>query len=136
MATVPVTKVMFQGNNLYQVNITGVFDTADATNYVVIDRSTLIGPDGVNIADKLRVDEITWSVSAGFEAVTLSWDFGTDEIIEHLSGQGYMDFRPSGGKVPAGTPATVTEGDILLTTLGGATAADTFSIYLNLRLKQ
>lgn len=134
MATVPVIKTMFSGNNILQVNITGAFDTADATNYIVINRSTLTGPSGV-LPSSLKIEEITWTVSAGFEAVTLSWDFATDEVIEYLSGQGYMDFRPSGGKAPSGTPANATEGDILLTTTGGAATADTFSIYLNIRLK-
>lgn len=131
MATV---KVLFSGKNQYIVNVTHTWVTADETNVVIVDRSTLVGPDGVNIPSKIRVDEITWSISGSLETVKLSWDFGTDEVIELLSSAGYYDYRPYGGKVPSGTPGTVTEGDILLSTVGGA-ANDSYSILLHCTLK-
>lgn len=131
MATV---KVLVSGNNKRIVNITHTWVGADETGVVVVDRSTLIGPDGVNIPAKIRVDEITWSCSPALDTVRLDWDFATDEVIENLQGAGYIDYRPYGGKVPSGTPATATEGDIILTTLGGA-ANDSYSILLHCTLK-
>ena len=130
MATV---KVMVSGSRKYIVNITGVFNTTDESNVVVIDRSTLTGPGGV-LPGRIRVDEITWAVGVGFDYVLLDWDDATDEVIEYLQGQGYMDYRPYGGKSMTGDPTTDTEGDIQLSTSGGA-AGDTYSILLHCTLK-
>lgn len=130
MATV---KTLVSGNNKHVVRITHTWVSADETDQVVVDRSALIGPDGVNIPGKIRVDEITWSISGSLETVRLEWDFGTDEVIANLSGAGYQDFRPYGGSNPSGTPATATEGDIILTTTGGA-ANDSYDITLHCTL--
>lgn len=129
MATV---KTLISGRNKLEINVTHVWATADETNVVIIDRSALTGPNGV-LPAKVRIDEITWSIGPGIDYVKLSWDFATDETIELLQGQGFMDYRPSGGKNPSGTPASVTEGDVLLSTVGGA-AGDSYSILLKCTL--
>jgi hypothetical protein len=131
MATV---KTMVSGTRKLVVNITGTFSVSDESNVVVINRSDLTGPDGVNIPGRIRVDEITWAVGVGFDYVLLDWDDAADEVIEYLQGQGYMDYRPYGGKSMSGDPTTDTEGDIQLSTLGGATG-DTYSILLHCTLK-
>lgn len=129
-----VMKVMINGTRKYVVNITGVFNSSDETNVVVINRSDLTGPGGV-LPNKIRIDEVTWAVGSGFSYVMLEFDDGTDEVIEYFQGQGYMDYRPHGGKSMTAEPASATEGDVLLTTLGGA-SEDTYSILLNCTLKQ
>jgi hypothetical protein len=126
MATV---KTLISGNNKLVINVTHTWVTADETNVIIIDRSGLVGPDRVNIPGKIRIDEITWSVSPGLDTVKLSWDFSTDEVIENIQGAGYMDYRPYGGKNPSGTPATATEGDVLLSTVGGA-VGDSYSLLI------
>ena len=131
MATV---KTMVSGNRKLIVNITWTYSVGDESDVVVVDRSTLIGPDGVNIPGRIRIDEITWAVGVGFDYVELSWDDATDEVIEYLQGQGYMDYRQAGGKSMTGDPTTDTEGDIQISTSGGA-AGDTYSIYLMCTLK-
>ncbi len=125
MATV---KTLVSGSRKLIVNITHTWVTADETNVVVVDRSALVGSP-----NNIRVDEITWSITPGLEIVKLSWDLATDEVIEILSGQGYMDYRSVGGKNPGTAPATATEGDILLSTVGGA-AGDAYSILLHCTL--
>ena len=130
MATV---KVLHSGGRNYIVNITGAFSAADETDVVVVDRSTLLTANG-NTPNKIRVNEITWAVGVGFDYVLLEWDDGTDEAIEYLQGQGYMDYSMFGGKSPAADPGSATEGDIILTTSGGATG-DTYSILLHCILK-
>ena len=131
MATV---KTMVSGNRKLVINITGIFSVSDESNVVVIDRSTLTGPDGVNIPGRIRVDEITYTSGVGFDYVLLEFDDATDEVIEYLHGPGYFDYRPYGGKSMTGDPTTDTEGDILLSTSGGA-AGDTYSILLHCTLK-
>lgn len=134
MATV---KTMVSGSRKLVVNVTGTFagdGSADITDEVIINRSDLTGPDGVNIPGRIRIDEITWAVGIGYDYALLSWDDATDETIEILQGQGYMDYRPFGGKSMSGDPTTATEGDVQLTTSGGA-AGDSYSILLNCSLK-
>lgn len=130
MATV---KTLISGNRVYIINVTHTWATADATDEVIIDRSTLTGPDGQNIPGRIRIDEITWAISSGM-TVRLEFDDATDEVIENLQGQGYMDYRPYGGKSMAGDPTTATEGDVLLTEDGGA-AGDNYSIMIRCTLK-
>lgn len=129
MATI---KTLVSGKTKHIINVTHTWVTADETDVVIVDRSALLSADNVAPA-KIRVDEITWAVSPGLDAVRLEWDFATDEVIENLQGQGYMDYRPYGGKNPGGTPASATEGDITLTTIGGA-AGDSYSILLHCTL--
>ena len=130
MATV---KTMVSGSRKLVVNITGLWNTADETDVVVIDRSTLTGPDG-SIPGRIRVDEITYTSGVGFDYILLEWDDATDEVIEYLHGPGYFDYRSAGGKSMSGDPTTDTEGDILLSTAGGA-AGDSYSILLHCTLK-
>jgi hypothetical protein len=126
------TKVVFSGKNKYVVNITGIWATADETDTVVIDKSALTGPDGIE-PGSIRVDELTWSIGAGYDYVMLEWDHTTDDRIEILQGQGYMDYRPYGGKQdPKSAGGT---GDIVLTAVGGA-APDTISILMSCTLKR
>jgi len=130
-------KVMVNGSRKYTVNITGSFTgdgSADLTDHIAVDRSTLIGPEGV-APNKIRIDAITWAVGIGYDAVEVAWkDDAGDEVIEYLQGQGYMDYRPSGGKSTSLAPTVATDGDIVLTTTGGA-AGDTYSILLECSLK-
>ena len=115
MATV---KVLFSGTRKYAISVTHTW-AADETDVIIINRSDLVGPDGSTIP-KIRIDEITWAVSAGIEVVSLQFDDATDEVIGNYQGQGYMDYRSFGGVNMAGAPTTDTEGDILLTSVGGA----------------
>ena len=130
MATV---KTLISGSRKLVINVTHTWVTADETNVVIVDRSALVGPKGT-LPAKIRIDEITWTTTPGLEILKLSWDFATDEVIEILSGPGYIDYRPYGGKSPSGTPASATEGDVLLSTVGGA-AGDAYSILLHCTLK-
>ena len=125
-------KVLFKGRNKLIVNVTGVYSAADETDTVVIDKSTLAGP-GPNSAEpsKIRIDEVTWAIGAGFDYVLLEWDFCTDQVIDYFQGQGYMDYRPYGGKNPTASTAT---GDVVLTTSGGA-AGDSYSFLIACTLK-
>lgn len=128
-------KVMFSGRNKYAVNITGTYSVADETDTVVVDRSALAGPDGGNVPTYIVVERITYDVQ-GFTSVLLEWDDdGGDEVIEYLSGPGYFDYVPLGGKKMAVAPTAATDGDIVLTTAGGS-AGDTYSIMLECRLKK
>lgn len=133
MAAAAKLKVLFDGANRHVVNITGVWDTADETDTIVFNASDYTGPDGTTLgAGGTVVEEVTWSVSSGFEYILLEWDATTDDTIEYFSGPGYMDYRPWGGKRdPASSGGT---GDILLTSKGGD-ADDNYSIVLVLRLK-
>jgi len=125
------TKYLIKGRNKIVVNVTGAFSVSDETDTVIIDASTLIGPDGTP-PSSIRIDEITWAVGVGFDSVLLEWDATTDDVIDYFQGQGYIDFRPYGGKNDPKSSGTT--GDILLTTAGGA-AGDTYSFLISATLK-
>lgn len=131
MATV---KTIIQSNHNLVINVTGAWDTADETDVVLVDRSALIGPDGINPPNKIRIDEVTYSVGPGYSYALLEWDDTPDETIEYFQGAGYFDYRPFGGKSPESDPVAATDGDVVLTTLGGE-AGDTYSMLIKMRLK-
>jgi len=134
MAAAAQMKVLFDGGNLHIVNITGTWDTADEVDTIVFNASDYKGPDGQTMgAGSTKIEEITYSVSGDFESVNLEWDATTDDVIEKLSGQGYFDYKPFGGKQdPASTGGT---GDIVLTSVGGTTNSN-YSILMVIRKKQ
>ena len=131
MAAAANTKYLIKGRNKIVVNVTGIFDTADEVDTVIIDVSTLTGPDGT-APTSVRIDEVTWAVGAGFDHIKLEWDADTDDLIDYFQGQGYMDFRPYGGKNDP--KSTGTTGDVILTGSGGA-AGDTYSFLIAATLK-
>lgn len=119
------------GNNLVVLNVRGIYSVADETDTNILDISSLAGPYVGAPPSKLRINEIWWAIN-GFSYVLLEFDQTTDYVIDYFQGQGYMDYRPAGGKVDKGTGGT---GDLLLTTGGGAANA-TYSFEIFLRLKQ
>ena len=133
MAAAAKLKVLFNGANKHIVNITGVWDTADEDDTIVFNISDYTGPSGLTLAKGGTViEEITWAVSSGFDNVLLEWNATTPDTIEYLSGQGYMDYKPYGGKMdPASSGGT---GDITLSSNGGATD-DNYSVLLVIRKK-
>lgn len=104
-----------RNNFIYNVRGTG----ADETNTAIIDLSAKAGPLGA-APSKIKIDEIWWTINS-FDYVQLSFDRTTDVIIDYYSGQGYMDYRPYGGKIDNGTGGT---GDLLLTSSGAATGSN------------
>lgn len=119
-----------EGGNLFTYNVRGVFDTNDETNTVIIDLSAKTGPLGA-APSKIKLEEIWWTIN-GFDYVLLSFDRGTDINIDYYAGQGYMDYKPYGGKIDNGSGGT---GDLLLTTSGG-TAGGNYSFIISGRFKQ
>ena len=126
MAAAAKIKYIFTGTKRIVINVTGIFDTADETDTVIIDVSSLVGPDGT-APTSVRIDEITWAVGAGFDYILLECDASTDDVIDYFQGQGYMDYRPYGGKHDP--KSTGTTGDVILTGSGGA-AGDTYSFLI------
>ncbi len=119
-----------EGQNLFTYNVRGVFDTSDETNTVLIDLSTKTGPLGA-APSKIKLEEVWWTIN-GFNYVLLSFDRGTDVTIDYYAGQGYMDYKPYGGKIDNGTGGT---GDLLLSTAGGASGGN-YSFIIVGRFKQ
>lgn len=126
------TRYLIQGQNRVVINVTGTFSAADETDTVLIDLSTLAGPNKGLAPTAVRIDEITWSVSPEFDNILLEWEHTTDDIVDYYSGQGYMDYRPYGGKNdPRSAGGT---GDLILTSLGGV-AGGSYSLLISATLK-
>lgn len=119
-----------EGGNLFTYNVRGVFSAADETNTIIIDLSAKTGPLGA-APSKIKLEEVWWTIN-GFDYITLSFDRDTDVVIDYYYGQGYMDYKPYGGKIDNGTGGT---GDMLLSTVGGA-AGGNYSFIITGRFKQ
>ena len=125
------TRYLVKGSNKIVINVTGAFSGADETDTVLVDLSTLVGPDGTP-PTAVKIDEFTWAISPGFDAVVLEWEHTTDDIVDNFAGQGYIDYRSVSGKNdPRSAGGT---GDLILTTIGGA-ANDTYSFLIRATLK-
>ena len=131
MADTVSTKVLFIGNNLYSIRITGVSDgTGETADTIKIDKSSLIGPLGRE-PEKINVMDITWDIS-GWDGINLEWDGTTDAVAFILSTNGFEDFSKVGGSIADNTDGT---GDLLMNQVGTAAAGNTYTITLNCRLK-
>lgn len=121
-----------EGNNRFVYNVRGDYTTsgADETDEVVIDLSSKTGPLGM-APSKLRIDEVWWTINK-YDYIKLEFDHTTDYLLDFFYGQGYMDYRPYGGKIDQGTGGT---GDLLLTTEGGE-AGGSFSFIIAGKFKQ
>jgi hypothetical protein len=127
MAATATTTVLIDGprNLVVLVNIAGT--TGDATNALLIDRSTYAPTDGLELA----VERIE-GACAGFLA-TLSFDATADLIFAQLPSNNWVehDWRDVGG-VSSNKSGAGSNGDILLTTSGytGAPMAGTFTLFM------
>jgi len=119
-----------EGGNLFTYNVRGTYSGSDETNTVIIDLSTKTGPLGA-APSKIKLEEVFWSIF-NYNYVLLSFDRGTDVNIDYFSGQGYMDYKPYGGKIDNGTGGN---GNLLLTTSGGTTGGN-YSFIIVGRFKQ
>ena len=114
----------------YVVHLTSFRDTADETNVVKIDKSTLTNTRDVE-PKAIDIMSVRWNIQ-GFTYVKLSWDHTTDDTAMFLSGNGYDNFEDAGGlRDPRSTGGT---GDLLLTSVGGGTTS-TYDITLVCRLQ-
>lgn len=130
MADAVTNTTLFAGTRRRAVQLTNVSDGTGESAVIKVDKSTLIGPNGLE-PSKLVIEEIIWSVK-GFDAITLAWDHTTDDTAEVMSGNGGRDYTYLGGLAdPASVGGT---GDLVLTTIGAAASA-VYDITLILRLK-
>ena len=137
MADAVDTEVLFSSENKYAVRFTNLSDGTGETTVTKVDRSALIGPDGINAPAKLVVEAIDYDVQ-GFEGVHILWNNTSNESLAILSGSDIKEYKSVGGLVPdadASGALTGTVGDILITTNGTAALGDTYDITLFLRLK-
>lgn len=131
MADVVNTTVLQSGGRRHIIQITNVSDGTGESGVVKVDRSALVGPDGIEPA-KMALEEITWSIQ-GFSSVRLLWDHTTDdELVVLAAGNGYANYRDIGCLQDPGSSGGT--GDILLTTAGAVNGA-TYDITMVVRLK-
>ena len=114
----------------YTIRLTNVSDGTGESAVAKVDKSGLTDLDGL---EPLALDliGIEWDVSG--MAVTLLWDHTTDDEMIVLNGQGEWDQRRDGAiRDPRSAGAT---GDVLLTT-SGATANDSYTLLLRLKMRK
>ncbi len=109
------------------VKLLGLIDT-DEVGVVKVDKSTFTGLNGLE-PSFFMIEQIDYDVG-GLE-VSLSVDATTDVVLARFGGMGpgKHDYRKFGG---ISTKAVGDTGDILLSTVGGATG-DSYDITLHLR---
>lgn len=131
MADAVNTDYIVKGGNLVVLRRTGISDGTGETDAIVIDVSSLVGPDGVNPPSKVKIEEIQYDIF-GWNSITLEWDGTVDTPAMIVSGQSGKFFPPGEGVVSDNTDGT---GDLVLTTNGTPTAGFAYDIYIKARLK-
>lgn len=111
MANTKTSTTLFEGNNKIILQYSVEYsDTADESDIAILDISGMTGPDGVNVPDKLKIEEVAWMVPDAAKA-TLEWDYGTDKLAIHMQGTDEVSYVHSGPLYVSGSGGT---GDILL----------------------
>lgn len=119
MADTVNTTVIYQSPRYHIVQWTNISDGTGESDVTKIDVSTLTGPDGETCVDVV-LEEVTWNVK-GMNYVLLEWDATTDDELQVLTGDGYVDYTGFGGL--HNPKSTGWNGDVLLTTSGAITNA-------------
>jgi len=103
---------------------------ADESDALKIDASALVIP--LNGTTTIR--RIFWSTNtlARGANVELKWDGAAKATIAHLTGSGTWDFAAAG--LTIANTATTPNGDLLISTTGFA-SGDSYTVYLELRIK-
>lgn len=135
------TKTLLDGKRHLIIALFGEATDATGENAEIkVDRSAILGPDGVNPPTYLAIEEV-WGTVGGFEAVHLEWtEAGGIEPIAFLSGDSYHDWSDA-PLHPSSAPGVVGDGDIIVSTYDGtggvgvAVAGDTYYIKLKIRKK-
>lgn len=121
-------------NTKKRLVVSSVFtiDGTEATDLVLVDKSTFTGPNGLE-PGRLVIEKIEYNLD-GFK-VLLEFEHNTDDEIAILSGQGFLDFTQEGKYQGFIDPASAGgTGDIVATTLA-TDSGDEGSILLYLRKK-
>ena len=98
MANEVTTQILQDGPRNVVIKGSGVLDTSDLAQTVLIDPALLAGIDntgGVKAA-KLILNRVIFNVEPGL-AVNMWWDATTPVRIEDLTGQGHKEFKLFGG---------------------------------------
>lgn len=140
MADAVTKRVLLDDKNHYVIHMTNISDGTNESAVVKADKSAIgVASDGAEAAS-LDIEQVRWNMQ-GFTSVRILWDHDTDDVALALAGSGYDDFRgitgsadrlssrTQGLKDPRTTGGT---GDILLTTVGGASGS-TYDITLWLK---
>ena len=136
MANDVTIQTILDGPRNAVIKVSGVLDTSNLAQQVLIDPAALCGIDntGNSKAAKLLINKITHNVEDAL-AVNLWWDATTPVRIEDLSGRGMQDHKHFGGLTNnAGAGVT---GKILIATQGWTAGAIlSFSVTLELKKQQ
>ena len=111
-------QILNDGYRNTTLKIAGWVNAGDISNYVVLDPSTLSQIDAQgSLAKTVRVKRINFDIQDGIQ-VTLNWDGATPQLLWECAGRGEIKAASFGGITDN---ATTPNGNITLTTLGGAT---------------
>ena len=131
MVDTVTTNTIFNGDRRLVVNILSASDGTGEAAVAKVTAASFTGPNSPEPTTHFVVEEINYDIQ-GFAHVDLYFDATSDSPLAKLSGQGYIDYRESGGLVDP--QATGTTGNVVLTTVG-ATATATYNITISLRKK-
>jgi len=111
-------QILNDGYRNATLKIAGYVNGTDVTAYTVLDPSTLSPIDAQGtLAKTVRIKRINFDIQDGIQA-TLNWDGATPQLLWECTGRGEIKAGPFGGITDN---ATTPNGNITLTTLGGAT---------------
>jgi hypothetical protein len=132
MANSVTTQTLIDGPRNLVVKITGILDTSNLGNTLIVTPATtfkVTGSDGNN-PPLARLDHIDYSIADGLELI-LSWGNGAGPItpILPLAGRGRMSFVDFEG---LRNNAVGTDGSVWLSSTGYSSGTSVFSLVLEM----
>lgn len=128
MADTVTTKTVFSGTRHMVMNFTNLSDGTGESAVTKIDKSTLVGPNGLE-PSFLMIEDVQFNLYG--MAVRIYVDATSPLTLLQLGeGTGDLNYKHAGG---LSTKAAGATGDILFTT-AGATANDSYDITIKFRL--
>lgn len=133
MANSTHIQTLLDGPRNLVVKVTGILDTSNLANTVVVQPANtfkVVGSNGNN-PPLVNVDYVDYSISDGIE-VTVSWGNGAGPLtpMMPLAGRGRMNFNEFSGLQ---NDAAGTDGSIWISTTGYSTGTSVFTLIFEMQ---
>lgn len=123
MTDTVTNQTAFDGKRRKTIHLTGVSDGTGESGVIKVDRSAYTDSNGAT-PSTIAILSVRWNIQ-GFSYIKLYWHHNAADVTAQImSGNGYENYESFGGLRDTDTTnADAADGDILLTSVGGASGS-------------